>query len=146
MPRSLRWDVNPQEGDSDLESWFKYFNEAGTKFPYLVITKKRNRLSAFDREIKDLKDKLIPLKNLAQYSSLLSNLQNHLEKEEKDQRNKKQKKYSRDVGDYKSGVVFNWQKKMKTSETIPNDSSNTLGVSGNPVGTGMGFPSNGGPI
>lgn len=36
--------------------------------------------------------KRIPLKSMAEYSSLSSNLQTHLEKEEKDQRNKKQKK------------------------------------------------------
>lgn len=34
VPRGLRWDVHPQQGDPDLDSWFKYFNEAGLWFFY----------------------------------------------------------------------------------------------------------------
>lgn len=100
VPRSLRGDVYPQQGETDLESWYKYFNEAGTKFLNFLITRKRNRLSALDREIKELKDGLLIYKNSIKYNSLSSNLQAHLIKEDRDQKNKKHKKYSRDIGDY----------------------------------------------
>lgn len=103
IPRSLRWDVHPQQGESELDTWFKYFNDAGIKFLDFLITRKRIRLSTFDREIKELKDKLLAFKNSAEYNTLSSNLQAHLVKEDKEQRTKKQKKYSRDIGDYKGG-------------------------------------------
>lgn len=73
--------------------------------------KKLERLSNIDIEIKELRDKLLPHKSTSEYNSLSTNLKSHLEKEEKDQRTKKQKKYTRDVNDYKSNLVFNWQKK-----------------------------------
>lgn len=91
VPRSLRWKVHPQRGDTVFEPWFNYFNEAGIKFLSFLITRKNNRLSAFDTEIKDLKDKLLSFKNSIEYNSLSPNLQNHLEKEDRDQRNKKHK-------------------------------------------------------
>lgn len=50
--RSLRWDVHPQQGDTYLESWYKYFNKAGIKFLGFLNTRKRNRLQVLDREIK----------------------------------------------------------------------------------------------
>lgn len=32
VPRVLRWDIHPQQGDSELEPWFWYFNEAVISF------------------------------------------------------------------------------------------------------------------
>lgn len=128
VPRSLRWDIHPQQCDTDLESWFKYFNEAGTKFQNFLITRKRNRLSVLDREIKEMKDSTLLYKNSIEYNSLLSNLQAHLIKEDRDQRIKKHKKYSRDIGDYKSGAVFGWQKpsgSVPPPEVVANPSGHT---------------------
>lgn len=110
VPRSLRWEVHPQQGDPDLDSWYKYFNEAGIKFLDFLVTRKKTRLPLLDREIKEIKDKLLTFKNSNEYNSLSGGLQTHLEKEDRDQKNKKRKKYSRDLGDYKSGSVFSWQK------------------------------------
>lgn len=106
VPRSLRWGVHPQQGDTDLESWYKYFNEAGTKFLNFLITRKRNRLSVLDSQIKEFKDGLLIYKKSIEYHFLSSNLQAPLIKEDRDQRNKKHKQYSRDIGDYKSETVF----------------------------------------
>lgn len=110
IPRSLRWNVHPQQGETDLDSWFKYFNEVGINFLGFLSTRKCNRLLLLDREIKELKDELLVHKNSVEYNALSSNLQAHLVKEDKDQKNKKHKKYSRDTGDYKGGRVFGWQK------------------------------------
>lgn len=75
VPRSLWWEVQPQQGDPDLDSWFKYFNEAGTNFwGFLISKKKRNRLSTLDKEIKELKEKLVTHKNSLEYNSLSSKL------------------------------------------------------------------------
>lgn len=86
VPRSLRWEVQPQQGDPDLDSWYRYFNEAGTNFLDFLISRKKNRLLMLDKEIKELKDKLLTLKNSTEYNSLSSNLQSHLEKEDRDQK------------------------------------------------------------
>lgn len=48
IPRSLRWDIHPQQGETDLDSWFKYFNNAGVNFLGFLINRKRNRLSILD--------------------------------------------------------------------------------------------------
>lgn len=125
VPRSLRWDIHPQQGDPDLDSWYKYFNDAGTEFLGFLNSKKKNRLQVLDREIKELKDKLLQFKNSQEYHSLSSNLQSFLEKEDREQKNKKHKKYSRDAGDYKSGLVFGWQKTL-LANTNPEVSSKAV--------------------
>lgn len=117
VPRSLRWEVQPQQGETDSDSWFKYFNDVGISFLNVLISKKNSRLLSLDREIKELKDKLLMYKNSQEYSSLSSNLLNHLEKEDREQKYKKQKKYSRDIGDYKTNNVFSWQKLFKVASS-----------------------------
>lgn len=124
VPRSLRWEVQPQQGETDPDSWFKYFNDAGISFLNVLISKKNSRLLSLDREIKELKDKLLMHKNSQEYSSLSSNLLNHLEKEDREQKHKKQKKYSRHIGDYKTNNVFSWQKLFNvasSTESLTND-------------------------
>lgn len=137
IPRILRWDVHSQQGDSDLESWFQYFNDAGTKFLGFLNSRKATRLQVLDREFKELKDKLSSFKNTAEYNSLSSNLQSFLEKADRDQKNKKHKKYSCDAGDYKSEMVFGWQKSM-VSATIPASLVNTDGNGVHPVASNIG--------
>lgn len=80
-------------------------------------------MSIIDKEIKDLKEKLTPHKTTSECISLSTSLRNHLEKEEKDQSNKKQKKYNRGTVDYKTNLVFNWQKKISSSLPSENDVS-----------------------
>lgn len=96
VPRGLRWDVHPQQGDLELDSWFQYFNEGGCSILNFLIDKKKLRTSNIDKEIKD---KLSPYKSTSEYITLSTNLKKHLEKEERKQKLKKQKKYTRDVND-----------------------------------------------
>lgn len=42
VPRGLRWDVHPQQGDPELYTWFKYLNKAGINFLGFLIDKKTN--------------------------------------------------------------------------------------------------------
>lgn len=108
VPGGLRWDIHPQQHEVEVETWFRYFNEAGIS---LLVDRKRNRLLSIDKEIKEIKDKLLPHKSTPEYLSLSANLNSHLEKEVKDQPTKKQKKYACDANDYRNNLVFNWQKK-----------------------------------
>lgn len=109
--RGLRWDVHPQQGDSDLEPFFRYFNEVGIIFLNFLVDKKQLRLTIIEKEIKDLKDKLTPYKTTSEYISLSTNLRNPLEKEEREPRTKKQKQYNPNVNDYETNLVFSLQKK-----------------------------------
>lgn len=95
----------------ELDLWFRYFNETGISLISLFLGKKRARLVIIDKEIKDIREKLLPFKATPEYYSLSTNLKTHLEKEEKEQRVKKQKKYTRDASDYKNHQVFSWQSK-----------------------------------
>lgn len=92
VPRSLCWDVHPQQGDTELEPWLRYFNEARITFLGFLVDRKRVRLMVIDKDIRDLKVKLTPFNALSEYTSLSTSLLNHLEKEERDQRNKKTEK------------------------------------------------------
>lgn len=116
VPRSLRWDNSPQRGESELLEWFQYFNEAGVKFLQFLAQCKKSKLIRLDTEIKLIKDKLSPLNNSEDYKERSLSLKKLLEKEEVEQKNKKKKKYNRDVGDYKSGLVFEWQSKIQENE------------------------------
>ena len=92
VPRGLRWDIHPQQGDDDLQAWSRYFNEAGLNLLEFLTGRKKSKLKAIDSEIKTLREQLLPHKTSPEYISLSSNLQGILEKEERDQRFKKQKK------------------------------------------------------
>ena len=118
VPRGLRWDVHPQQGDPDFDSWFQFFNSKGISLLKFLIEKKKTRMTALDREIKEIKEKLLSSKSTTEYITLSTNLRNHLEKEEKDQKNKKQKKYTRDFADYKAGSVFSWQAKISADSNV----------------------------
>lgn len=117
VPRGLRWNVYLQQGDVELEPWFRYFNEVGISLLGFLTEKNCLRMSVIDKEIqeiRDIRDKLLPHKSTTEYNSLSTNLKNHLEKEEREQKFKKQKKYTRDVNDYKNLCVFSWQNKDNT--------------------------------
>lgn len=58
VPRSLRWEVCPQKGETDLEGWYKYFNEAGLGFLKFLGERKAIKLKRLDDEIKLIKEKL----------------------------------------------------------------------------------------
>lgn len=120
VPRSLRWEVCPQKGEVELESWFRYFNEAGVNFLCFLVGKKQSKLTKLDEEVKALKESLIPFKDLEEYKDRTNNLLKILDKKEKEQKNKKIKKYNKDYGDYS---VFAWQKKLAEEEPSKQDST-----------------------
>lgn len=67
VPRSLRWEISPQKGETDLEEWFNYLNKAGVAFLRFLIDRKNVKLTKLDTEIKSIKDKLIPMKDSKEY-------------------------------------------------------------------------------
>lgn len=109
VPRSLRWEVNPQKEDNELAEWFKYFNEAGVGFLQFLVAKKKRKLTMLDLEINGIRTKLIPLKDDQEYSRRSEALKTILIKEENGQKQKKRRKYNRDAKDYKDNLVFKWQ-------------------------------------
>lgn len=112
VPRSLRWEVPPQQGDPDLEGWVKFFNDAGLGLLRFLIQRKSDKLLRLDGEIKNIKEQLTPHINSEDYKEQSKGLLKTLEKEDKDQKIKKKKKYIRDKQDYQSGLIFIWQKKL----------------------------------
>lgn len=62
VPCSLGWDVCPLKGETDLDAWFKYFNETGVKFLDFLVQRKRDKLVHLDEEIRKVKEKLSPYK------------------------------------------------------------------------------------
>lgn len=121
VPRGLRWDIHPQQSDTAIQTWSHYFNEVGLNLLSFLTGRKRAKLFPIDSEINKLRDQLLPHKSTSEYISLSSNLQVLLEKEGKKQRSKKQKKYARDINDYKTAMVFSWQKKESPA---PSNNSN----------------------
>lgn len=89
VPKSLRWEVSPQKGESKLQEWYKYFNEAGVKFLEFLVQRKKCKLTRLDIEIKLIKDKLLPHINSEEYKERSISLKKLLEKEEIEQKNKK---------------------------------------------------------
>lgn len=71
VPRSLRWEVSPQKGETELQDWFKYFNEAGVKFLEFLIQKKNGKLDRLDVEIKLIKEKLSSHINSEEYKGTI---------------------------------------------------------------------------
>lgn len=67
VPRSLRWEVCPQKGETELEEWFRYFNGAGIDFLQFLISRKKDKLTRLDLEIKTPKDSFLPYKDSEEY-------------------------------------------------------------------------------
>lgn len=94
-----------------------------------LVLRKKSKLSRLDGEIKLIKDELFPHKEDDEYKERSANLKKVLEKEEIKQKNKKRKTFNQDVGDYKTGIVFNWQNKIAIAEgesRTPIDSGGNL--------------------
>lgn len=109
VPRSLRFEISPQDDDIDIAVWYKYFNDVGLDLLRFLIGRKRRKLNKLDEDITDVKTKLTPYKELDEYKNRSDSLKRILEKEDIDQKTKKKKKYSRDQEDYKTNQVFKWQ-------------------------------------
>ena len=117
VPRSLRWDIAPQKGDTDLEGWFKHFNDSGLNLLKFLGDRKTIKLKRLDDEIILIKEKLTPFMSSEEYTVKSQSLLKILEKEEREQKIKKKKKFNRDFGDYHNNIVFEWQKKLLAEAT-----------------------------
>lgn len=109
VPRSIRFEITPQDDEVDPQGWYKYFNDVGLDLLYFLIARKRRKLNKLDEHLVDVKNKLSSYKELDEYKNKSDNLKKILEKEDLDQRSKKKKKYIRDLDDYKTSQVFKWQ-------------------------------------
>lgn len=118
IPRSLRWQVYPDQVDDKLNDCFCYFNDAGIKLLELFVNRKK-KVSRLRKEIGEIKEKLAPFNKEESYQVYSRELKEMLAVEEEAQRIKKCKKYFSDVNDYKLNNVFKWQGKIGegTSET-----------------------------
>lgn len=114
VPRSLRFEITPQEDEIDLPGWYKYFNDVGLDLLRFLIARKRRKLNKLDEEISEVKEKLSLYRESEEYKNKSDNLRKTLEKEDLDQKVKKKKKYMRDMEDYKSNQVFKWQVRWAT--------------------------------
>lgn len=92
VPRSSRWEVNPQKDESDLEGWFVYFNKTGVQFLQFLLGKKHNKLKSPNEEITLIKNKLGPYKVHEIYKQKSDQLGLFLEKEDHDQKNQEKEK------------------------------------------------------
>lgn len=114
VPRSLRFEITPQDDESDISGWYKYFNDVGLDLLHFLIGRKRRKLNKLDEDITEVKLKLTPYKELEEYKNKSDNLKRVLEKEDIDQKIKKKKKYIRDNDDYKTNQVFKWRVRRAT--------------------------------
>lgn len=137
VPRSLRWEVNPQKEDNELAEWFKYFNEAGVGFLQFLIAKKKRRLTMLDIEINIIKAKLTPFKENQEYTRKSESLKTLLIKEESEQKLKKRRKYNRDAKDYRDNLVFKWQVPASTDPPTTITSSNIPRAQAGPRSQGI---------
>lgn len=108
VPRSLRWEVSPQKGETDLEGWFTYFNDKGISFLQFLLGKKHDKLKSPNNEVGLVREKLSSLRDHEVYKQKPDQLKLFLAKEDSEQKIKKKKKYNRDLADYSNKVVFRW--------------------------------------
>lgn len=59
VPRSLRFEITPQEDEQDLLGWFKYFNDVGLDLLRFLIARKRRKLNKLDEDIFDVREIVI---------------------------------------------------------------------------------------
>lgn len=90
-PRSLRWDVHPNDGLEDLtliDEWFQFFIACEQKLLQLIRRlKAKNAL--IEANICDLKEQMGPMMGTKEYLEKAQSLQSHLSKFDGDIKKKK---------------------------------------------------------
>lgn len=66
-------------------------------------------MKLIEGQIKDIRDKIEPFKDTAEYTKHMGELQKNMQKKDLENKNTKKKKYLRDLGDYQKKQVFRWQ-------------------------------------
>lgn len=98
IPRSLRWNINPDQGDTELLEWFQFFNGAGISLLNFLIDKKRKKVCRLNKEITEIKEKLTPFMQDEAYKLYNQELREILTMEGEEQKTKKRKKISKRSG------------------------------------------------
>lgn len=126
IPRSLRWNVYPDKGDTEIKEWYLYFNDVGIAFLEFLVAKKRSKVAKLQLEISDIKEKLAPRSKEGLYQVYMKELHDIMIEEEEGQKNNKLKKYLRDVEDYKSHNIFKWHFRSLQNTPTPIEIQNHL--------------------
>lgn len=138
-PRSLRWNISPDQGDNDLLDWFQFFNGAGISLLNFLIDRKRKKVFRLNKEILEIKERLTPHMQEESYKMYNQELRELITIEEEEQKTKKRNKYLRDLEDYKTSRVFKWQLHM-----TPQNDSNTENLNSQEVVEASGVGTEGG--
>lgn len=122
IPRKLRWDVPINDGllgKDDIDEWFTFFEGKGREVMEFLIKRKQRKLKLLDNQIKEIRDKIYPLKETPEYIRLMGELQKNMQKKDLENKNGKKKKYIRDLEDYQNKRVYRWQSTLENSEMGP---------------------------
>lgn len=133
--RSLRWEVPPQDGFNDqsfMNEWLEFFNKAGRELQGLVLKRKQIKLSMLNEKIRDLQEKLEPIKDTNQMNEFNNNIKKKLEKIDRETQKKKVKKFNRDLNDFKTNKIYAWQASLVSNTEDPAANTSAAGGTSNP--------------
>lgn len=91
-PRSLRWDVSPNDGIKDLELldvWYQLFNACEQKLMQMMIRQRQAKKVILESKITELKAKMEPFMATNEYIDKVKNLWLHLSKYDGEIKDKK---------------------------------------------------------
>lgn len=83
IPRSLRWDLPPNDGlvdEDSMSEWSGFFIKKGFELLELLLTRKRRKMRTLDSQIKDITSSLESLKDSEEFLKLSGELKNKLTK------------------------------------------------------------------
>lgn len=113
IPRSLRWDLSPDDLGLNEESdneWAQFFLEKGFELIRFIMKRKQKKLVEVQKNIEGMQKSLEKVKKTEKFTDLSRDVFEHLERTEFEIKKKKISKFRRDLGDFKGGSVFKWQK------------------------------------
>lgn len=116
VPRRSRWELPLNDGLMDKESiykWFHIFNDNSLEGLAFLLKRKQKKMRIIDQQIEEIKSKLDPYKESAEFNRLASQLNKDLVARDLEVQQRKMKKFQRDVADYKTDQVFKWQTKVE---------------------------------
>lgn len=82
-----------------MDQWFEFFNSRSLE----VLNRKQRKTQVVDIQIEELKSKLEPHRESAEFKKLALQLNKDLIAKDLEVQQRKMKKYQRDVTDYKAG-------------------------------------------
>lgn len=123
-PRSLRWDISPNDGVEDLrllDEWYQFFNACEQKLMQMMVRRREAKKAVLESKIKELKTTMEPFMSSKEYSDKAKELSTHLAKYDGEIKDKKLKKYFRDTKDCEENRVYKWQENLQSNP--PQESS-----------------------